>query len=289
MTALLGQALDKRLRIDARSFERLQRMIYERSGIFIAEGKAYLLEDRLAGRLRACGCRSFEEYDHLLRYDPRGRDEAARMIECITTNETYFFREPAHLEALRDEILPELGRRKRRLGDPRIRIWSAACSTGEEPYTLSITVEAAGAALAGCAVEILASDINEAVLASARRGVYGENSLRHVPPDVLRRYFTEEPGGRRRINDEVRRRVQFARLNLVEPERLRIASGSDVIFCKNVLIYFDRAAKRRVAETLYDLLRPGGYLFLGQAEFLHDVSRAFTPVQVGRSLVYRKE
>ncbi len=142
--------------------------------------------------------------------------------------------------------------------------------------------------LAGVRVEILASDINDAVIQSARRGIYGANTVRHVPPELLVKYF-QEVDGRYRLDEKIKSHVRFVHLNLVDENRLRSAAGMDVIFCKNVLIYFDLAAKKKVVDSLYDSLLPGGYLLIGKAEALHDISRAFQPVKMKNGLVYRKE
>ncbi|NOY52963.1 MAG: protein-glutamate O-methyltransferase CheR [Deltaproteobacteria bacterium] len=278
----------ERIRIDKKSFRNLRQIIYERSGISVTEGKEYLLENRLADRLKVNHCKSFEEYDYFLRYEPGGEAEIVRMVECITTNETYFFREESHFTMLREEILPQLAEQKRFRVNPLIRIWSAASSTGEEPYTISIVVEEAKRNLSGVRVEILASDINDAVIRSARRGIYEENSVRHIPPDIRTRYFSKE-GARYRLDEKIKSQVRFVHLNLVDKNRLRSASGMDIIFCKNVLIYFDPVMKKKVVESLYDSLLPGGYLLIGRSEALHDISRAFRPMKMKNGLVYRKE
>jgi len=279
---------EERVRIDAKSFQNLRQIIYERSGICVMKGKEYLLENRLADRLKVNHCKTFEEYDYFLRYEPGGETEIARMVECITTNETYFFREERHFTMLREEILPQLAEQKRSQVNPAIRIWSAACSTGEEPYTISIVVEESRRQLSGLRVEILASDINDAVIRSARRGIYGENAVRHVPPEILTQYFRKEEG-RYPLDGKIKSQVRFAHLNLVDEDRLRSASGMDIIFCRNVLIYFDSVVKKKVIESLYDSLLPGGYLLIGRSEALHDISRAFHPVKMKNGLVYRKE
>lgn len=278
----------KKVRIDAKSFRNLRKIIHERSGIHVMEGKEYLLENRLANRLKVNNCKSFEEYDYFLRYEPGGENEITRMVECITTNETYFFREESHFAMLREEILPQLIADKRTQGSPTIRIWSAASSTGEEPYTIAILAEEMRRELSGVRVEILASDINDAVIQSALRGIYGSNTVRHVPPDIRMRYFQQDDNCYR-LDERIKSRVRFARLNLVDEKGLRIAAGMDIIFCRNVLIYFDSAAKKKVVDSLYDSLLPGGYFFIGKSEALHDISRAFQPVKMRNGLAYRKE
>ncbi|MDX1764506.1 MAG: protein-glutamate O-methyltransferase CheR, partial [bacterium] len=259
-----------------------------RSGISIEPGKEYLLENRLANRLKAQNCSSFEEYHLFLRYEPEGEKEIERMIDCVTTNETYFFRENDHFEALKDVMLPALVEQKRREGERTIRIWSAACSIGAEPYSIAILLSEMGARLGGLKTEIIASDISQSVIESARRGVYGENTVRKVPQALLDKYFSRE-GNNWRLQDAVKSRVRFANLNLVDPIRLQVLSEVDVIFCKNVLIYFDEETKKRVLQSLYDALCPSGYLVVSLSETLHNVTRVFKPQSAGCGLVYRKE
>ncbi len=289
MVPLLSQEqCHTRVAIDDRFFDLLRKMILELSGISIPDNKRYLLENRLAHRLRASCCASFEEYYYLLRYGTGQEQERTRMIESITTNETYFFREPAHLQALQQAILPALVQARRAEGQTTIGIWSAACSTGEEPYTLAMLLRGVGAQLSGLEIQILASDLNESVIRSARRGIYGENSLRHLPASLRGDCFVPVGGGMR-LRDEVKSAVRFANLNLLDRERLMLLQGMDVIFCKNVLIYFDLAVRKAVVSTLYDVLAPGGILMIGQSESLYDVSRSFLPVRVNGGVVYKKE
>ncbi len=288
MPLLSQEQCHGRLAIDDRFFDLLRKMILELSGISIPDSKRYLLESRLAHRLKASGCRSFEEYYYLLRYGTDRQQERVRMIESITTNETFFFREPAHLQALQEEILPALVRTRRAEGQTIIRLWSAACSTGEEPYTLAMLLREMDAELAGMQIQILASDINESVIRSARRGIYGENSLRHLPATLRWGYF-QPAGSGMRLRDDLKAAVRFANLNLMDRERLMLLQGMDVIFCKNVLIYFDLAVRRAVVSNLYDVLAPRGILMIGQSESLHGISRSFLPVRVKGGVVYQKE
>ncbi len=274
--------------IDDRFFDLLRKMILELSGIAIPQSKRYLLESRLAHRLRATGCASFEEYYYLLRYGTTKEPEQVRMIESITTNETFFFREPTHLCAFREEILPALMETRRAEGQSTIRIWSAACSTGEEPYTLAMVLHEMASDVSGMQIQILASDINESVIRSARRAIYGENALRHLPATMRRDYFVAADHGVR-LRDDIKAAVRFANLNLLDRERLMLLQGMDIIFCKNVLIYFDLAVRRAVVANLYDVLAPGGILIIGQTESLHDISRSFIPVRVNGGIVYKKE
>ncbi len=283
-----GTISEGKIHIDRNSFDRLREIIYERAGIALGDNKQYLLENRLANRLKEYHCGNFAEYCDLIQYHAEGPREIVRMIDCVTTNETCFFREKPHLLALRDIVLPEMVERKRKRGERNLRIWSAACSTGEEPYTIAIVLQEMRTVLSGFNVEILASDINESVIQSARRGVYGENTLRNVEPHLQKKYFVPE-GHCMRVSDTLKNMVRFFNLNLNEPRRLKMMRNIDVVFCKNVMIYFDTVVKKRVVESLYDSLNPGGILFVSPSESLHDCSRSFKPVHVKFGIVYRKE
>lgn len=285
---LVQEQFAEEVKIDPKSFNGLRKIILEKSGISVAHGKEYLLETRLANRLEATNCNSFEEYYFFLRYEREGEKEIERMIQCVTTNETYFFRENNHFRALEEVILPKIMARKEKSGLKTIRLWSAASSTGAEPYTIAIILKEMGLRLSGFNVDILASDINNSVIESARRGLYGETTLRKVPPELLRKYFTPE-GSNMRINDSIKSMVRFANLNLIDDNRLRTLFGMDVIFCKNVMIYFDKETKKRVLDSLYNLLSPSGYLFVSLSESLHDLTRSFRPENAQYGIVYQKE
>ena len=218
----------------------------------------------------------------------------------MTTNETFFFRDLPQLQALNDLILPAVI--KENQGTKRLKIWSAACSTGDEPYTLAIlllerareggSLGSPGAGgcdgnLSGWNVEVAASDISEAALGSARRGAYGPYAMRHVSPPLLSRYFTMEDG-LHCVKPEVKRLVRFAHINLFDCARVKLMKGMDIIFCRNCLIYFDDKAKKRVVDSFYDCLNPGGYLVIGFSESLHNLTRAFHPIPSHKTVVYQK-
>jgi chemotaxis protein methyltransferase CheR len=205
-------------------------------------------------------------------------------MDVLTVNETYFFREQNQLMAFGEEILEELkavNRNKRTL-----RIWSAGCSTGEEPYTIAMIINEK-AAFSGWDIEIHGSDINQRVLQTARRGVYRKNSFRTTEPYFLNKYFVEEDGAYR-ISDAVKKYVNFSYLNLLDPFKAKFLGRMDVIFCRNVLIYFDNASRRRVIDNFYDRLMDGGYLLLGHAESLINTSTAFTLKHLKHDMVYQK-
>jgi chemotaxis protein methyltransferase CheR len=242
------------------------------------------MERRLRERLAALGLGSFNEYYQLLRYDERGRAELEEALDLVTINETYFLREAYQLRAFKDEVLPAL--RGVPQGRERLSIWSAGCSTGEEVYSIAMLTRESGL-YPGRSVRIFGSDISRRVLAHARRGVYGKASFRAMPIELRRRYFLEHDDGAH-VVDDLRSVSQFGHLNLLDTPRSSIVGRVDVIFCRNVLIYFDDAARRRVIEMFYDRLLPGGYLLLGHSESLLNVSTAFELVHLREDLVYRK-
>jgi len=216
-------------------FRQLREQIYKRTGMFFADSSKYLLQKRLSPRARELNFDSFQKYFYFLQYDPRSETEYDQIFDLITINETYFFREPAQLAAFTEEIVPELLARKR---VKKIRIWSAGCSSGEEPYSIAMLLDE-GRLYEKATFEIFASDLNQAVLAKARKGHYRESSFRSTPPQVRDRYFTKGADGSWHISDAIRNRVSFGRLNIYDEARVSLLGHLDVIFCRNVIIYFD--------------------------------------------------
>jgi len=267
-------------------FRLLRDFIHDYCGIFFDDGSKFLLERRLNRRLELHQLKSFEEYYHFLRYDRKREEEIVVLVDNLTTNETYFFREVAQLKAFSEEILPEL--RSGNTGKKSLRIWSAGCSTGEEPYTIAILLLESGNWWRDWQVEIMGSDINQRVLHTARKGMYKKGSHRATPPDMLRKYFIEEGKGDYRIIDAVRQHVSFSYVNLLDPFKTSLIRDLDIIFCRNVIIYFDRDAKKKVIETFYDKLQEGGYLLLGHSESLINISAAFTLRTLRNDMVYQK-
>lgn len=267
-------------------FRLLRDFIHGYCGIYFDDGSKFLLERRLSRRLEQRQVKTFEEYYHFLRYDRKREEELAVLIDNLTTNETYFFRESPQLRAFSEEILPEL---RRSLADRKtLRIWSAGCSTGEEAYTIAILLLQSGDWWRGWQVEILGSDINQRVLHTARKGVYKKGAHRVTSPEMLAKYFVEEEKGNFRIVDRVRELVSFSSLNLLDPYKTGLISNMDVIFCRNVIIYFDKEAKKKVIASFYDKLREGGYLLLGHSESLINISNAFELRTLKNDMVYQK-
>lgn len=256
--------------ITAKEFERFRTLIYNESGISLSNQKQSLLSSRLSKRLHDLGLQTFSDYyDHVMS-DP-SRDEFTRMLDLISTNKTDFFREPKHFDFLRERILPELAQEK------RIRIWSSACSTGEEPYTIAMTLFDSVRDPSQWEFKILASDLSTRVLAKAASGTYDEDRFRDVPPDVLQRHFLRGRGeqqGQYKVKPHLAEIIQFRRLNLMD-ERFPIKTPLDLIFCRNVMIYFDRPTQERLVNKFYRYLKPGGHLFIGHSESLQWVNHPF--------------
>ncbi len=228
-------------------FRLLRDFIHGYCGIFFDDGSKFLLERRLSRRLEQHRLKTFEEYYHFLRYDRKREEELTILVDNLTTNETYFFRESPQLRAFSEEILPEL---REVLADRKIlRIWSAGCSTGEEPYTIAMLLLESGDWWRDWQVEILGSDINQRVLHTARKGVYKKSAHRVTSPEMLAKYFIEEDKGDYRIVDKVKELVSFSSVNLLDPSKTSLISNMDIIFCRNVIIYFDKEAKKKVIES----------------------------------------
>jgi chemotaxis protein methyltransferase CheR len=267
-------------------FRLIRDLIHSHCGIFFDSDAKFLLEKRLARRLDQHQLPGFKEYYHFLKYS-RGKDqELSDIMDILTTNETYFFREEFQLNAFVGELLPELKAVKERRGDRTIRIWSAGCSTGEEPYTIAMLILETGL-FKDWKIEIVGTDISHRVLQHARKGLYGKSSFRTTSPERSRRFFHEQDG-LYRVNDEVRSLVTISHLNLLDENRMILLGKMDIIFCRNVIIYFDKAAKRLVVESFYRSLREGGYLLLGHAESLLNTTTAFALKHLKSDMVYQK-
>ncbi len=269
--------------MSAEEFRLLSELVYGHCGIVFREDMRYLLERRLGDRLRAVGAPDFTAYYRLLRFGTGRKAELEAAVDALTTNETYFFRDENQLRAFSKELLPRLAAA---LPRKRLRIWSAGCSTGEEPYTLAMLVRESGL-FQDWSVEIFGSDISKRVLAQARKGVYAATAFRQTPPAVLARWFRPE-GGRHAVSDELRSMVTFGHVNLLDEAMLNVVGRMDVIFCRNVMIYFDLAARKRVLSHLHARLNEGGYLLLGHSESLINVTADFELVHLEHDLVYRK-
>jgi chemotaxis protein methyltransferase CheR len=267
-------------------FRLLRDHVYQYCGLHFTEDSKYLLEKRLGKRLQQHGLSNFKDYYYLLRYNAQKEQEMTEVVDALTTNETYFFREDFQLKTFTQEILPEIRRRKELEGQKTLRIWSAGCSTGEEPYTIAMLLLEMPA-FAGWQIDIIGTDISQRVLQIARRGVYGAASFRCTDPVYQQRYFTEAEG-KFRIADRVKSLVTISHLNLFDSPRIFLLGKMDVVFCRNVIIYFDLIAKKKVIESFYDRLRPEGFLLLGHSESLMSVTNAFVLRHFAHDMVYQR-
>lgn len=277
-------SLNHHLELPDDVFRLLRDQIYKRTGMWFADSSKYLLQKRLSPRARELNFDSFQKYFYFLQYDPRAESEFDQIYDLVTTNETYFFREPAQLTAFVDEIVPDILSKK---PIKKVRVWSAGCSSGEEPYSIAILLQEAGW-YERAAFEIFASDINQQVLQKARRGQYRESAFRSTEASLRDRYFTREADTSWKIRDEVRNRVSFGRLNLYDEARVSLLGHLDIIFCRNVIIYFDDSSKRVVVTNFYNRLIDGGYLLLGHSESLISLSTQFKLRHLKNDMVYQK-
>jgi chemotaxis protein methyltransferase CheR len=234
---------------------------------------------------------SFEDYYHYLRFGPQRAEELERMVSHLTNNETYFYRESAQLQVFADHVLR--GIKERKLSGPEgglqrtLRILSAGCSTGEEAHSLAMIVYDSGQFFWNWEVQVVGLDVDHLALEKARRGVYFHNSFRSLSPAQLERHFVRQGTGSA-VKDAIRKMVSLRHGNLVEPSSFDDLAPFDVVFCRNVLIYFSDAMILKVVRTFHDLLPPGGYLFLGHAESLSRITDLFTPIRFQGAMVYQK-
>jgi chemotaxis protein methyltransferase CheR len=263
---------------------RLCDFLYRRTGMLFPESKRYYIDRRLAERIEATGSPSFMAYFALLRSD--ADREIEHLVNAFTVNESYFYREEHQLRCMTSDLLDALIRGKRS-GEP-IRIWSIPCSTGEEPYSIAIWLMENWAQVDRYEIEIVGSDIDTRALEAAAEGVYGTRALMRVSQDVISRYFARESEDRYRIDPGLRESIRFSRANLIDARDLAGYRGFDIIFCRNVLIYFDDASRRVAAENLYDCLLPGGYICLGHSETMSRISPLFQVCRFSDAIVYQR-
>jgi len=266
-------------------FAKFCEFFYRKTGILFEEKKKYFVDRRILDRINATDCAGFRDYFHKIRFEPDGK-EMQRLVNQMTVNETYFFREDYQFKALVEGVLPEIAMRPS--FDGPIRIWSVPCSTGEEPYSLAIYILEQWRDADRFDIQIQASDIDSAVLAEAEAGIYGPRSLQRLPPALVAKYFTRLDSERFRICPDLRRSIDFSQGNVVEPPFMKRFRGVDVIFCRNMLIYFDETSQRDTIEAFYDCLSPGGYICLGHSESMSRMSALFRPRKFGDVILYQK-
>lgn len=268
--------------ISETEFQALRDIIRERFGIYYDDSKQFLLQSRLQTRLLKCRLNDFGAYLNYLTTSLERENEWAELASVLSNNETYFFRERAQLDVLATEVLNEATK-----NGGRLRIWSSACSTGEEPFTIAMML-AEARRLSPSAITIRATDLSPRALEKAKTAFYRELSFRATAPEMVQKYFRPFEGGFF-INDDIKRMVEFSRLNLLEARAVANMGTFDAIFCRNVLIYFDKPTQKRVVEAFAKALRPGGYLFLGHAESIMRLTDLYEPVISPKAIYYRRK
>jgi len=274
------------IKMSDREFESLRKIIYERAGIHFQDSKRYVLESRLSRRLEELELESFDQYVQFLTMGPYQMDEFQEMFNRITINETSFFRNQPQLDVFEGVALSKL--LDARKTTKRLRIWSAACSSGEEPYSLAIMIHRTlGVRLADWHIEILGTDISQKVLDQAQAGKYSSFSFRSVSPMVVNRYFKEE-NGNFLLDPTIKSMVSFEQLNLKDTLKAKRHGTWDVIFCRNVMIYFDDEMKRRCVQLFYEQLANDGTLFIGHSESIRNTGVPFKQLDVPQAFAYVK-
>jgi chemotaxis protein methyltransferase CheR len=261
-----ASAVDSTPLLHASEYEKISRLAYEHFGLDLRGSKQGLVAARLGKKLRELGLKSFQHYYDYVKADRSGA-ALANMVDQLTTNHTSFFREPKHFELLRNAVFPALRARS------RIHIWSAACSSGEEPYSIAMSLLEEAPREAAVKVRIKGTDISTRVLEKAKRGVYPAERVAEIPPALLHRYLlkaTDESVGSYRFKNDIRSMIEFEHLNLMG--RLPEEYCCSVIFCRNLMIYFDKPTQQSLIERLSERLEDGGYLFIGHSESLNNIS-----------------
>lgn len=282
------QRVDSATNLSNDDFSRLSQFIYKQCGIKMPMTKKTMLEARLQKRLRGLGMRSFRDYCDYL-FSPQGiQQELVQMIDLVTTNKTDFFREPDHFDYLQQRVLPEWVQKHGGGIGRRLMVWSAGCSTGEEPYTLAMVLNEFAESCAGFKFQILGTDISTRVLEKARTAIYEEDRVEPVPMPMKRKYLLrsrDKGSGLVRIAPELREKVQFRRLNFMDSD-FGIRESIDIIFCRNVIIYFDRPTQERLLNHFYSHMTPGGYIFMGHSETLNGLD---VPLITVHPTIYKKQ
>lgn len=278
-------ALSKREIITDADFLKFRDFFYRKTGIHFDEGKRYFVDKRLVERIEATGADDFRSYFIALRFESKG-EELQQLVNSMTVNETYFFREAYQFDCMVKDMLAEVAKRKRPGG--RIRIWSIPSSTGEEPYSIAIYLLERWPLIDNYEVEILSSDIDTTVLSAAQRGVYSARSVGQLPKEYLAKYFTRRNDNEFVISRDLVSAVEFSRVNLTDANDTRKFRDIDLIFCRNLLIYFDDLSRRVAAEAMYDALSPGGFICLGHSESMSRISSLFSVRRFADAMVYQK-
>ncbi|MCF8204815.1 MAG: protein-glutamate O-methyltransferase CheR [Methylotenera sp.] len=266
-------------------FQKFREFFYRKTGIHFDDNKRYFVDKRLVDRMEATGAADFREYFVALRFEREGQ-ELQHLVNAMTVNETYFLREAYQFDCMSNDILNELVRIKPR--GERLRIWSIPSSTGEEPYSIAMHLLEKWPGIDAHDVEILSSDIDTQVLDAAQRGVYSARSVANLPKSWLDKYFTRRSEHEWVISRDLVAAVEFSRVNLSDPADTRRFRDIDLIFCRNLLIYFDDQSRRAAAEAMYDALRPGGFVCLGHSESMSRISALYRVRRFADAMVYQK-
>ncbi len=275
--------------INETEFAQLSDFLYEQAGIFINENRKYLVENRLTSRLRVLGLHNFSEYLNYLKFDNNRATEMNKFFENMTTNETSFFRNGPQLKVFQDNVLATLCNELRNKKQKKLHIWSAGCSSGEEPYTIAMILhEHLKSEINSWDIKITANDLSLAMLDIAKKGLYSEYALRTTPPEMVNKYFSKK-GNQFEVIPEVKKLVRFGQINFANKSQMSKVESSHIVFCRNVIIYFDNEMKTHVINCFYDNLLPSGYLIIGHSESLHNISRSFVPKHYTSAIVYQKK
>ena len=270
--------------ISDEDFLKFREFFYRKTGILFEDSKRYFVDKRLLERMAVTGSESFRTYFTMMRFQASG-EELQSLINVMTVNETYFFREDYQFKCLVHSMLEEIVARRTVSGP--IRIWSAPSSSGEEPYGIAIYLLEHWPGIEEWDVEILSSDIDTDILAQARRGRYSPRAVQNLPAALLKKYFRRE-GELYQISDSLREAVEFTRVNVSDPADMRQYRNFDVIFCRNLLIYFDDLSRKQTAESFYDALNPGGFVCLGHSESMSRISSLYRVRKFPEAIVYQK-
>ena len=274
-----------KITISDEDFQKFREFFYRKVGIQFEATKRYFVDKRLIERIEATGAKDFREYFMMLRFEASGL-ELQTLVNLMTVNETYFFREEYQFQCLVNSILGEVTKNKK--DKKPIRIWSIPSSSGEEPYSIVIYLLEHWPDIERWDVEIISSDIDSEIIKSARRGLYSARSVQYLPVHLLNKYFKPVAGGSYQISEDLRSVVEFTCVNLMDAEDMRNYRKVDVIFCRNLLIYFDDQSRRQAAETFFDALNPGGFVCLGHSESMSRISSLFRVRKFPEAIVYQK-
>jgi chemotaxis protein methyltransferase CheR len=270
--------------ITDQDFEKFREFFYRKTGIQFEPSKRYFVDKRLIDRIEATKSGSFRSYFTMLRFEASG-EEVQHLTNLMTVNETYFFREEYQFQCLVNSILPDLTSRKK--DNKPLRVWAIPSSSGEEPYSIAIYLLEYWAGVNKWDIEIISSDIDTNILSQARKGFYSQRSVQHLPDNLLRKYFTARLDGYQ-ISDDLKQAVEFTRVNLSDRADTRAYRDFDVIFCRNLLIYFDDVSRKTAAETFYDAMKPGGFICLGHSESMSRFSSLYKVRKFPEAIVYQK-